>query len=218
MIHIGRYIFHLHVLVDPYNRRSNMMRRQRNHRWTLPITILKVIIIGVLLYYSVGVDAQTGAETTFEDIIADDPSEYAMYQIKFTYTGIQTKGVPTLLLAGDGRVPDVGEFEPHRSPGVHYSNDDVVVIELSVTGTTIQKFVEGLAERPALQIPGGASDPVLSLMIERGSPPDEIVFEHLADDVEAYAILNVLEGASRDEPMETRETVCRFRCFTIGPH
>jgi hypothetical protein len=157
-------------------------------------------------------------QVNFADIIATNAAEYATYQVKFTYTGKQSKTTPSLLLTGSGRSTNAAEFIPYRSAEVHYGNDDVRILALSVSGTTIQKLIGGLAERPQLQTRAKISDPVISLMIERGLPPNERVFEHLATDIEASELMNLLQGAARSEPAPTRETVRQFRNFTLGPN
>jgi len=164
-----------------------------------------------------GKEARRGP-TTFAQIVALDALEYASYQVKITYTGIQTKPSPSVLLAGIARLPGLAEFAPHRTPGIHYGNDDIKAFQLTVSGSTIQKFVEGIGDRPPLQVPGGAAEPLISMMIERGAPPSEIVFEHLADGIDANAIVNVLQGATQTEDATTRELIRRFRNYTVGPN
>ena len=166
-----------------------------------------------------GAEAQgPKTQVNFPDIVATNNAEYATYQVKFTYTGDQSKATPSLLLTGNGRSPNAADFIPYRSPGVGYGNDNIKILQLSVSGTTLQKFIAGLAERPQLQSRTNVADPVISLMIERGLPPNERVFEHLANDIEASEIMNLLQGATRNEPADTRETVRRFRNFTVGPN
>ncbi len=155
---------------------------------------------------------------TFNDIVSPNPADYSSYQIKITYTSIQSKTTPTLLVVGSGRLPDVSEFIPYRTADVHYGNDDVKVAIISVSGTTIKKFVDAVALRSQLTTPGSSNDPIYSLMIERNLPPGEIVFQHLADDFDATIILNLLEGATTAEPADTKTTIRRFRNFTVGPH
>ncbi len=154
----------------------------------------------------------------FATIVSGVPLDYASYQVKITYTGEQLKAAPSLLLTGSGRVANKDEFIPYRSANVRYSNDDAGVFEISLSGTTIKKFVDALALRPELCTSGGRTQPVLSLMIERNVAPAEIVFEHLADMVEAHTILNLLEGAIATEPSITKTNVRRFRNYTIGHH
>lgn len=153
----------------------------------------------------------------FSQIVAADPADYAGYRVKLTYTGTQSKTTPTLLLHGPAVSPDVAGFLPFRFPGVHYGNDDARVQPLAVSSASIERFVRGLQERPDLHTRGTA-DAVISLMIARPSGSASLVFEHLADEIDADQILNVMEAAIRAEPAGTRNLFIRFRNFTIGPH
>lgn len=155
---------------------------------------------------------------SFNDIVSANPADYSNYQVKITYTSTQTKTTPTLLVVGAGRLPGASEFIPYRSAGVHYGNDDDKVEVITVSGTTIKKFVDGLAQRSQLTSPGSSTDPFFSLMIEKNLPPSEIVFQHLADEFDATIILNLLEGATAIDPAATKTTIRRFRNFTVGPH
>ena len=177
------------------------------------------ILLGLVVFLAAShKDVLSDSSTPFQAIVAASPSEYATYQVKLTYTGGQSKNTPSLLLAGAGRLPNVTEFLPYRSPQVHYRNDDLDVIVLSVAGSTIQKLVQGFLDRPDLQIPGGHPDPFLSVMIERAQPPNEVIFEHLGDELESDHMLNVLIGASQAEAESLRVIIRRFRNFTVGPH
>lgn len=159
----------------------------------------------------------SAVQGTFAQIVADDPGEYEAYQVKFTYTGDQMKTAPSLLLYGAGRTPDPCEFVPYRTPGVDYVNDDVAIIELQIPGATLEMFVNGLSERPRFHGSGDANEPVFSLMIQRTNLSQEnMVFEHLADQFEAYQLMDVLHAASRLEPPEVRDRIRMFRNFTIG--
>jgi hypothetical protein len=158
------------------------------------------------------------AQVNFADIVSTNTAEYATYQVKLTYTGEQSKATPSLLLTGNGRSSNAAEFIPYRSAGGSYANDGIKMIELSVSPTTLQKFVAAVGQRPHLQSRASITEPAISLMIERGLPPNERVFEHLATEIEASEIMNLLQGATRDEPSAARETVRRFRNFTVGPN
>ena len=152
----------------------------------------------------------------FSAIVAGSPAEYDTYQVKFTYTGIQSKTTPTLMLVGSGLgSPSPGDFIAHRTPGIHYGNDDVKIIDLVVPGSVIGQFIDGLQQKPYLQVSGGATEPLMSLMIARNAGT---VFEHLATDIEADEIVTFLEGATQGESPTTRDLVRRFRNFTVGPH
>lgn len=162
--------------------------------------------------------AQSQATAPFSSIVAADPAEYTGYKIKLTYTGDQTKTVPTLVLFGPGASSSIDEFLPFRTPDVAYENDDErVPQELSVSAPAIEAFVGGLAERPQLQV-HELPAAVLSIMILRPTSPTPTVFEHLADEASADQALNVLEAALRGEPLTTRRLFIRFRNFAIGPH
>lgn len=160
-----------------------------------------------------------GAQVSFGAIVAGDPAEYAFYQVKITYTGDQSYPIPTFLLYGSGRLPDVTELTPFETPGIHYENDQIRVMELELSGSSIERLIQGLQDRPEFQVSGGSPEAVLSLMIER---PDDVnpplVFEHLADDWEADTLHDVLYGAVIPEPSSTRALIKRFRWWTIGSH
>ncbi len=157
------------------------------------------------------------AKVPFSEVVPADPGEYTGYQVKVTYTGIQTKTIPTLLLVGESRAPAVEEFVPYRSDGVHYGNDDSRLIDLTVAGATIQRLVEAVGRRPALSVSGGGPEPVVSLMIERGRPPDEKVFEHLCDEIDADRLVDLVEAAASGEPAATLQSIRIFRNITVGP-
>ncbi|MFO0972691.1 MAG: hypothetical protein U1A27_04515 [Phycisphaerae bacterium] len=185
-----------------------------------PVICLAPLIVAItfLVHESGPTYARDGGpETTFFDIIAGSPFEYATYQVKFTYTGPQEKSVFTVMLSGNGRVPDITEFAAFRTPGVHYANDDINTRVLVVNGNTIQRFIEDMIPRPPLQTPGVVAGAKMSLMIERGFAPGQIVFEHLASEYDAIQVVNLLDGAVRLEPLATIELVRRFRNITVGP-
>jgi hypothetical protein len=161
--------------------------------------------------------APAGGPTPFADVLPGAPVELADYQVKLTWTGVQEKSTPTLLLHGSGRAPDVDELVPHYTPDVHYTNDDDHTIAVAVDGpTAIGRLLGGFLDRPHLQTPGGPAEPVMSVMIQRGIAPFEIVFEHLATPLEAIEIVNVLQAAVVFEPADTRDLARRFRNFTVG--
>ena len=194
------------------------MSMPRARSWGL--LVLGLVSLSLLTLHVMSRDRSSGGSASpgsFQDIVAANSAEYAGYQVKFTHTGAQEKTSPTLLLAGSGRTADVSEFTPYRTPGVHYSNDDDSVVPLSVAGSTIEKIVGGISDRSHLQS-GGSSDPKMSIMIERGAPPSEIVWEHLADPIEASELINILQGAARGESVSSRETIRRFRNYTVGPN
>jgi hypothetical protein len=163
-------------------------------------------------------DPARAAQASFDEIFSTNTADFVNCQIKFTYTGPQTKTTPTLVLVGPGRSLNIAEFLPYRTGGVDYGNDDSRVIAVSVTADTLRKFVVGIGERDPLKTAGSTTNVMLSLMIERGLPPGEIVFEHLAGPTDISQIMNVLQGALLNEPQETKETVRRFRNFTAGPN
>jgi hypothetical protein len=194
------------------------MRQARIYNTNLKRLILGSLLVGALaLNAAGGPPSPRGSSATFDQIVASNPAEYARYQMKLTFTGDQTKTTPTLLLAGSGRKPNVIEFLPYRTSGIHYGNDEINVIAISMRGRSIQQVVQGLSERPPLQVSGGMAEPVLSLMIERGAPPTEFVFEHLANTLEAQQIITILRAAARSEPATTRESLRRFQNYTVGP-
>lgn len=176
-----------------------------------PVTLM-LAISGIFLLNGVAT-----AQTTFQDIVAPNPSEYAMYQIKLTWTGVQTGDMPSLLVIGSARQPDISEFESHQTLDVAYGNDEGPPLIVSLSSSSIDSFIQGISRRGNLQIPGGHDEPYISLMIMRGLPPFEIVFEHLHSGVEAFELLALLEAAVRSESPSTREDIGRFRNFTIGP-
>jgi hypothetical protein len=188
----------------------------------LAVLALSITAMTAFLYFGRYTHAQPGTPfITFEQVLADDPAEYGSYQVKITYTGDQQKTVPTLLLFGPDREPDVAEFLPFRSPGVHYGNDDTATVPVGVSAEMIAALVEaGLATRPPLQVAAeeqlaaGFQDPVLSLMVER---TPSLVFEHLADGIDARHSYDVVLGAGQGESAETRELLRRFRNVMVGP-
>lgn len=185
-------------------------------RWFVAVSALCAAVLA--LHEPPRASAQTPGQTApFSQIVASDPADYAGYRIKLTYTGPQTKTTPTLLLHGPAAAPDVADFLPFRSPAVHYGNDEARVQALEVSAGSIERFVRGLTERPELQTRGTPAE-VLSLMIARPATPSPVVFEHLADELDADQVLNVAEAAIRAEPVGTRNLFIRFRNFTIGPH
>jgi hypothetical protein len=157
-------------------------------------------------------------QSPFLAIVSPISADYAMYQVKVTYTGAQLKSRPSLLLCGHARIPNANELVPYQNPSISYGNDDSGMNEIVINGSSIKKFVDALALRSELQVLGGTSEPEVSLMIQRGSPPSEVVFEHLATTVEAQIIMNLLEGAISTEPPATKLGVRRFRNYTIGHH
>ena len=157
-------------------------------------------------------------QSPFSALVSANNAQYGTYQVKITYLGSQEKSCISLLLYGSLRTANGAEFEPYRTPGVNYSNDSLPFNAMMVTGTSIKKFVDALNLRPDIKVSGGSNTPQLSLMIEKGTSPGELVFEHLADYTEAHGIMNILEGAVATEPTTTKTTIRRFRNQSIGHH
>ena len=55
------------------------------------------------------------------------------------------------------------------------------------------------------------------MMIQRDAAPNDTVFEHLADELDADQIMNLVRAAGHKEPPATRETLRRFRNIMVGP-
>ena len=174
-------------------------------------------LLAVVALVTGGASGAGAAQASFDAIFSTNAADFAVCQIKFTYTGPQTKTTPTLLLVGPGRSQNIAEFAPYQTAGVDYGNDSGRVIVLNVSADTLRKVVLGMSEREVLKASGTATNATLSVMIERGQPPGELVFEHLAGNQDIDQMMNVLQGAVQGEPVETKEMVRRFRNFTAGP-
>lgn len=155
-------------------------------------------------------------QSPFASIVSPVAASYSTYQIKITYTDIQTRLHRTLLLFGTGRSPALSELTPYSTSSISYSNDCVPPITLGLAGSTIKKFVDALNLKPNLKVSGGSNRPVISLMIQKGIAPAEMVFEHLADEGDAFAILNLLEGSLMTETATVKSEIKKFRNYTIG--
>lgn len=154
----------------------------------------------------------------FQDIIASDTTAYEFYQIKITYTSIQSKTTPTLLLTGVSRSADISEFSPFSTSGIHYKNDSIAFLRIFVTGSTIDRIMRGIQDDSNLTLVSGNLEPALSLMIQKGQSSNVMVFEHLCDAVEAEQLLYIVEGAMRNESLLERDGLRKFRNFAVGQH
>lgn len=173
--------------------------------------IFAYLLIGVIINSSFTL-------SPFSAIVSSVSSDYNTYQIKVTYTSVQTKNTPSLLLVGSGRTGDISEFTSYYTTNIFYGNDGGFINNLSVSGISIKKLIDALNLRPDIKISGGYNQPFFSLMIERGLPPNEVVFEHLCDYTEAYTLLNLIEASISTESANTKETLRRFRNYTNGQH
>lgn len=175
---------------------------------------MKNLINGLLIFALI--TFSSFVQSPFAAIVPVVPAEYSTYQIKITYTGPQTRVHPSIILYGPGRLPVMSEFTPYSTPGINYSNDCALPIQLGISTTSFSRFVNALNQKPAIKVSGGSNNPVLSLMIQKGIAPGEVVFEHLADAGDAFSILNALEASVLGESTAVKSDLKKFRNYTIG--
>ncbi len=175
-------------------------------------TSMTTLLISMLVIMS------SFVQSPFSAIVSANPALYSTYQIKITYTSYQLKSRRSLLLTGIGRLPSISEFAPYRTAGISYNNDHQTPIQLAVAGASIKKFVDAVSLRSELKINGGSNEPTLSVMIEKGVAPTEVVFEHLTNAVESHTMLNLLEAAMTTESASAKSALQTFRNYTIGHH
>lgn len=128
---------------------------------------MKTSIISLLI--SIFVVMSSFVQSPFSSIVSPAAASYGSYQIKITYTDIQTRLHRSLLLFGTGRSPSLAELTPYSSTGISYSNDCTPPITLGLSSVTIKKFVDALNLKPNIKVSGGSNQPVLSLMIQKVS-------------------------------------------------
>ncbi len=151
--------------------------------------------------------AQAQPLNEFFEIYSPDPVAYDMYQLKFTYLGPQAKNVPSLAVAGAGRMFDLVMFLPWQID-YDYSNDLVMGDILSVPGFEWQHFMDMINGDPALQSTQRIPGPVCSLMIQTDTPMP-MCWEHVATREETDILFQHLEDSVFDPAM--KETIARFR-------
>jgi hypothetical protein len=137
----------------------------------------------------------------FWEIHAPDPTEYATYQLKFTYLGDQKKAVPSLAVVGDGRAYDATAFTLFERD-LDYRNDEATPDTLLLPHPEFKAFVDAIAAHPALTDTTFDPDPDVSLMILRDFGPQMRCWEHLATRAETDTLFQLL----RDQILNPADT------------
>lgn len=99
-------------------------------------------------------------------------------QVKLTYVGPQTKSVPTVVFTTFYHIPVLNWFVGLRTPGLHYSNDDIALWNFTVTPEEMSRVVNAIAKSDIVPENRESGDPLLSLMmVAQGSRIGSIGFE-----------------------------------------
>jgi hypothetical protein len=86
-------------------------------------------------------------------------------QIKITYIGSQTKPIPTVVFTTIYHLMQMDWFLPLRSSNLHYNNDDIAVLNFTVTPDEIQQVVTMLTQLESVRNPRAVDVPYVSLML-----------------------------------------------------
>ncbi len=123
-------------------------------------------------------------------------------QVKLTYIGPQTKPIPTVILTTFYHVPVLDWFVGLRTPGLHYSNDDIALWNIVVTPEEMSQVVKAMAKPDIVPEGRESSDPLISVMgAAQGSRIGSVGFEAVVNrdqfSVLSEAVRNALDSTNQ---------------------
>jgi hypothetical protein len=123
-------------------------------------------------------------------------------QVKLTYVGPQTKSVPTVVFTTFYHIPVLNWFVGLRTPGLHYSNDDIALWSFTVTPEEMSQVVNAIAQPDIVPENRESGDPFLSFMMAaQGSRIGSIGFETVVNcdqfSVLSETIRNALDSTNQ---------------------
>lgn len=136
-----------------------------------------------------------------------EPTEFAGVMLKLTYVGPQTEPYPGLLISSFYRWVDLEAFKVHRRRGVHYGNDDMLLLwHITVSPQELSKLAKILVRSSAVRVAedrtGGESRVWHSLtLLDKASPHRDNFYEVFLEGPETISLLKTfaaeLEPANR---------------------
>ena len=149
----------------------------------------------------------------FWEIYSGNPTDYDLYQLRFTYLGSQKKMVPSLGGVGLARAYEDSAFTRFQRE-LDYSNSMFTEDTLLVDGMAFMAFMDSIAAYPALQDTAFVAEPNASLMILRDFDPMTKCWEHLATRDETVQLFWFLHDSLPDTTQQ--KIVDRYRRQMTG--
>jgi hypothetical protein len=145
------------------------------------------IVIGLL---DPGV-AQAQEFSPYADFQAMTLEQLATLQVKLTYVGSQTAGIPSLAFTSSSHTLDLNAFVPFRRPGISYVNDLLAVESFSASPEELQVVIANVGTSPNVTAGGVAATIFLSFALFN-SQPSMKGFEAIVNENDAAALLTQL--------------------------
>jgi hypothetical protein len=135
-------------------------------------------------------------------LAAGTPTDLRPLQVKLTYVGPQTKSVPTVVFTTFYHIPVLNWFVNLRTPGLHYSNDDIALWNFTVAPEEMSRVVNAIAKPGIVPENLESGQPLLSVMMAaQGSRIGSVGFEAVVDRnqfrVLSDAIRNALDSTNQ---------------------
>lgn len=197
--------------------RASSARRRRHSPLVLPLAWL--VGLSTLAVPGEGSEARAAQSCVpFPSIVAANDSEYANYQIKFTWIGQQLKINRTFGVAGSATTFTTSDFSPCLLPADRYRNDDLAAPEtVTLSAAEISEFIQKLEERPELQTQETQPGRVLSWQILRPvAGGNTEVFEHLSTSTGTRTVLLLLLGSLDPGQPSIEEAIIRTKRIYVG--